>query len=313
MKFRSTFSLSAMALCLVFLSSMAELGAATLNWTVDSTQAVTYSADSTVWVTCHVTVTYSTLSSSPSYRAGRRYCIIISAASVSPTANPALNYTAWAPNYAVNQLFIGPNPSTLTQVLSGNFPSGTANGAVQNFSFDIALANSTFPNPGAYTISLTEKLWPSCNSFPTLGGTSSTKTQLIAVTVPNSYDVSVVPTGGSFSATTTSQPLDFGTLTAGATLGADILVRSNVSYSLALTSPNMGALSNGVDTVPYILKQGVNTKSLTTGSTTLVSGALKNNTTVPAKYAITATIGTLGADLSSGTYTDNLTVTLTAP
>jgi hypothetical protein len=75
----------------------------------------------------------------------------------------------------------------------------------------------------------------------------------------------------------------------------------------------MGALSNGVDTVPYILKQGVNTKSLTTGSTTLVSGALKNNTTVPAKYAITATIGTLGADLSSGTYTDNLTVTLTAP
>ncbi|MEI6388959.1 MAG: hypothetical protein WCQ50_20295, partial [Spirochaetota bacterium] len=151
--------------------------------------------------------------------------------------------------------------------------------------------------------------------FPTLAGTSTTKTQSIAVTVPNSYDVSVVPTGGSFSTTTTSQPLDFGTLTSGTSLGADILVRSNVSYSLALTSPNKGVMSNGVDTVPYILELGTVTKSLATGSATLATKAAKNNTAVPpqTKYAITATIGTLAANLSSGTYTDTLTISLTAP
>lgn len=313
MKPRLRCSLSVMMVCLVLLTSMAELSAASLTWTIDTTRSVTYSPDSTSLVACHVNVTYK--STGTTYTAGNRYCIIISAATVSPTTTPALSYSAWAPTMGVNQLNIGATPSTLTQVLSGSFPSNTATGTVQSYSFDFVLANSTFPNPRTYTVSLTEKLYPSCNSFPTLGGTPSTKTQSISVIVPNCYDVSVVPTGGAFSTTTTSQPLDFGTLASGTTLGADILVRSNVGYSLALTSPNKGVMSNGVDTVPYILKLGVTTKSLATGSTTLASRVAKNNTKAPpqTKYPITATIGTLPSNLSSGTYTDTLTITLTSP
>ncbi|MEI6385243.1 MAG: hypothetical protein WCQ50_01320, partial [Spirochaetota bacterium] len=164
MKPRLRFSPFAIAFCLVLMTSIAKLSAASLTWTADTAQNVTYSPDSSARVTCHVTVTY--LTASTTYTAGNRYCVIISAASVSPRPRPTLSYSAWTPTGS--QLFIGSTHTALTQVLSGSFPSGTANGTVQSYSFDFVVANSTFPNPGTFTYTLTEKLYSSCNSFPTL-------------------------------------------------------------------------------------------------------------------------------------------------
>jgi spore coat protein U-like protein len=72
---------------------------------------------------------------------------------------------------------------------------------------------------------------------------------------PKRVDISLVPTGGSFNLTDTTEILDFGTMVDGTTRACDVILKYNAGYMLYASSQNNGKLkhSSSSSTVNYKL------------------------------------------------------------
>jgi spore coat protein U-like protein len=126
-------------------------------------------------------------------------------------------------------------------------------------------------------------------------------------------DLSLVTTGGSFSETSTSQTMAFGTLTPGATKSFDLVLKYNAGYTVKLSSANDGKLKHETlaDTVPYSLTLGGTPVSLAGSSGTPVTA--KTGTGVSTSTGLTlataVTIGAIGS-VRAGSYSDLVQVTV---
>jgi hypothetical protein len=205
-------------------------------------------------------------------------------------------------------------PANASQTLSGYFPSGTSANSNQVYTILATVAPSPIPAPGTYSATIVETLYRG-SAYPPSGSAVDTNTLTLTITVGSFYDVSVVPSGSSFSLSSTSQSLAFGALAAGQQLGADILVRTNVSYTLSLSSANKGILANSGDptsSVAYSLSSNGSSLSLNPGPAVAASGAAATYAN-SARYAILITISSLASNPSAGAYTDTITVSLASP
>ena len=181
------------------------------------------------------------------------------------------------------------------------------------FNISFQVNSTTLPAPGTYTAIISEKIYGG-STYPASGAALDTNTLTVTITVGTIYDVSVVATGSAFSLASSSQALNFGTLAAGQTLGADILVRSNVSYSLSLASANLGSLVNNADStssIGYSLSSNGTTASLNPGPASIANGAVATYAS-PQRYSLLATILPFSFP-SAGTYSDTITVILASP
>ncbi|MEI6875240.1 MAG: hypothetical protein WCL50_08950, partial [Spirochaetota bacterium] len=133
------------------------------------------------------------------------------------------------------------------------------------------------------------------------------------VIVGSVSDLSVVRTGGKFSTTSTSQSLSFGTIVPNASKGADLIVRSNVSYGLSLISAK-GGLANADDgsLIGYTLSSNGTAHSLPAGVPVSIATAGPTYSGL-ARYALLATITGYGDMPTEGSYSDTLTIIMTAP
>lgn len=212
-----------------------------------------------------------------------------------------------------NTLALNGAPTATSQVISGSFAAGTKANTSQVFSIAFRLYPSPIPVPGTYTATIVESLTGG-STLPS-GPVLDTNTLTVTITVGTLYDVSVMPAGGSFSLGTTSQALNFGILAAGQSLGADILVRTNVGYSLSLASSNLGSLANTADPtarIAYALSSNGAAFSLDPGPAILASGAPATFQGT-ARYAISITVAAMAGLPAEGAYTDTITVTLSSP
>ncbi len=271
-----------------------------------SSLALTYSPDGLATVSGTVIVNNGTQAAN-----NAPFCVVFTL--TNPGAQGGLSFSL------VNQangdtLSLSGSPASSTQVLSGTFAQGTRANTNQTFTVSFQVNPTNLPAPGSYVATIREDLY-SGSTYPPAGSVLDTNTLTVTVTVGSHYDVSVVPTGSTFALATTSQALSFGNLSAGQALGADILVRSNVSYSLALSSANLGSLTNLVDpasAIAYGLKSNGSSLSLNPGPAYLAQAAAATFS-VPLRYSLLVTIQPLPDNPSAGTYTDTLTVILTAP
>jgi hypothetical protein len=141
---------------------------------------------------------------------------------------------------------------------------------------------------------------------------------LVNVSNGNVLSLSGSPTSSTqvisgFSVAATSQSLDFGALSAGKTLAADILVRSNVAYSLSLSSSDKGSFANPSDATSAV----ANSLSSNGGAVSLNPGPVASGAPAtygsPVRYAISVTILPILNFPSAGSHADTVTVTLTSP
>ncbi len=198
------------------------------------------------------------------------------------------------------------------EVLTATFPAGSKNNDRLVAGFLIEVFPSTLPPPGQYQINLKADIYAS--AYPPSGGIVDSAIFTITVQVGNWFDVSIVASNNAFSLASTTATLDFGTLAANLSRGADILVRSNLSYKLFLSSTNGGALASLIDgtKIPYSLKVNGSTLSLLPATQSLVANATASFGN-PARYAVTVTILPYQQLPTEGQYSDLLTVIVSAP
>jgi spore coat protein U-like protein len=205
-------------------------------------------------------------------------------------------------------------PGNESQVLSGDFPTGTAANSKIVFQYAFQVDPADLPAPGTYTARISQKLYGG-STFPPSGAALDTNTLTVSITVGSHYDVSVVGSGAGFSLASTNQVLNFGILAAGGQVAADILVRSNVTYSLSLTSANGGRLVNVADStsaVAYSVTANGTPVPLTPPPGEVAGGAAATFET-PMRYSLLFTILPISDFPSAGTYSDTIIVNLAAP
>jgi hypothetical protein len=228
----------------------------------------------------------------------------------SPPADP-LTFALYNPKKLTTPLAMNGVPTAKAQVLTGSFPTGSTSTTTVPVSFVAQTTQTTIPPPATYTSTIVASLYAS--AYPTTAPPVSTFTFTVQVVVGSISDLSVVRTGRAFSLTTTSQALAFGTLVPNASKGADVVIRSNVSYGLTITSTNGGLLNAGDSSlIGYTLTSNGTPLSLPAGIAATIANAGPTYSTL-ARYALLATITGYGDMPTEGSYSDTLTVTLTAP
>jgi hypothetical protein len=212
-----------------------------------------------------------------------------------------------------SRLSVDGTPASAQETLTGSFPHGSKQFASLSLPFLVEVFPTSLPPPGYYWIWLRADLYAS--SYPPSGRIADTVNFFVSFTVAGYYDLSVVPTGEAFSLDSTTAALAFGVLAANASKGADILVKSNVSYSLSLTSANGGALANGTDgsKIPYSLTVNNSAVTLSPGLRALVATGAQASYGAPARYAVLVTVLPYTALPTQGSYSDTITLTLSAP
>jgi spore coat protein U-like protein len=223
----------------------------------------------------------------------------------------SLNYGLFSADGAT-QLSVDGSPAGAQETLIGSFPRGSKRNDSLNLPFLMKVFPTSLPPPGTTWINLRADLY--ANSAPS-GRIVDTLNFYMSVAVAGYYDLSVVPTGGTFSLASTTAALAFGTLVAGAVKGTDILVKSNVSYSLGLSSLNGGAFANAADgsKLPYSLSVNGSAVALSPGIRTLVATNAQASYGASARYALLVTVLPFVGLPAQGSYSDTITVTLSAP
>jgi hypothetical protein len=204
-------------------------------------------------------------------------------------------------------------------VTTDNVFSTTLSGSNTNMSFQFVLIPTAglMKPAGTYTTSITAGYYKGTKSGTTISNavnTGATYSQSINLIVPVIYDLSILPSGSStFDVNTYYQTLNFGTMTDGESMSANAIIRTNAtSWSLAVASTNGGLLKNSstTATVPYAFNYNGTVKTLTTTSTVIETGGWSATSSGYATRPLTFTLG--DTFKTPGTYTDNLTFTLTA-
>jgi hypothetical protein len=203
-------------------------------------------------------------------------------------------------------------------VTTNNVFSNTFTGAISNSTFQFAVVPTAglIKPAGSYTTSITVGYYTGTKSGTSISNASLKKTAALGVTltVPVIYDLSILPSANTtFDLNTYNQTLNFGDMTDGESMSVNAIMRTNAtSWSLAVASTNGGLLKNNTTatTVPYTFKYNGTPKTLTATSTVIETGGWTNTSSGYATRPLTFTLG--DTFNTPGTYTDNLTFTLTA-
>lgn len=182
----------------------------------------------------------------------------------------------------------------------------------QPFPFALMSTSGQYPPAGTYTDTVMVRLY---GSNPALAPALEEVPMLISVTVPPFVRLSVVGRGEPFDPDANSAHLDFGELEQGRHEEVDLVVMSDVNYTLAVSSPNSGVMvltgagpTHG-SSIPYIMRVNGVQRSLATGMVEIGSGTPTAGG--GDRYELYFEIGQV-RDATSGEYEDNLTVTVTA-
>ena len=142
-------------------------------------------------------------------------------------------------------------------------------------------------------------------------------------------NLSVVDTGAPFSAADVTQTMNFGALTSNASKSCDVVLQYNSGYQLDMLTAN--GTSGGVNriknangnTISYTLRVNGAVKSVGTFYTSVATssngggadGHQAANPVSPAggtRIPVSVTIGNVAANAQSGTYTDTVTIRISA-
>lgn len=200
-------------------------------------------------------------------------------------------------------------------IVTGVLPSINNNDTQVTVSFWAELLDLYTSRPsGYYADSFVVTLYKGTLSSYTLEGTF---TLTLGVNSFKIVDISIVPTGSSFNVTDTSEVLNFGQLSQGATRSADVILKYNAGFILKASSANNGQLKHSSlnSYVPYAITFAGAPVNLTNSATTPVtinqgSGTSPANGTI---FNTVVTIGGLPSTQGSGNYSDTITLTVQSP
>lgn len=199
-------------------------------------------------------------------------------------------------------------------VLWGYFPKGTT--GINTHPYDIIPSLGSIVPAGTYSGTFTFRFY---RGTPGANRTLRTSTNVtMTMTVPARGDLSIVNTNGSFDPGNTNLDLDFtdvsGLVLANTAKSFDVVIKSNRTYNLAVSSPSQGYMvhqTNAGEKIPYSLTFDGTTYSLTTGSATLKTNQPWTSSG-QARFVCTIRTGVYDDfDLQPGLYRDSLTFTMT--
>ena len=206
------------------------------------------------------------------------------------------------------------NASSNNDVLTGSLPAGN-NDAQVTVSYWAELLDVYTSRPsGYYSDSFQVTLYRGTLASNSLIGSF---TQSFGVNSLKAVDISIVPTGGSFNASDTTETLNFGQMTAGSTRSADVILKYNAGYILKASSENNGRLKHSTlnSYISYTIKFAGATVNLANSSAAPVT-INQGSGSSPAAGTIfntVVTIGTIAANQGNGSYSDTITLTVQAP
>jgi len=234
---------------------------------------------------------------------------------LSQAAN-VLNYNAYID--AGKTIFKAPPTAAQGEVISGRFPVAIALTQTNNHSFFWTIdPQQIVPAQQAH--------YADANlSLDLYSGTlliGSTLVASAAVTfralVESSVDLSLVRSGAPFNINDTTQLVDFGVLSSGEQRGMDVVVRSNNGYAVSMQSLNGQVMVHAQapavrDTVPYQVVLSGGGVDLSTGAPVQVISGTGTTPATGTSFPIEFTVGNLSGTEAAGTYSDIISVTITA-
>jgi hypothetical protein len=211
-----------------------------------------------------------------------------------------------------SRLSVDGNPASAQETLRGVFPPQSKKDDRLVLDFLVTIRPTNLPASGMHTITMKADLYAS--AFPPTGGIVESRTFFIIVQVHDHFDISTVPTGGNFSKSSVTASLNFGALQPYVSRGADVLVRSNVSFVLSLTSLNGNAFVNMADgfRLPYSFSVNGGVFDLQAGTRTVIANGAPPTFGDPTRYSIVVTVLPYSSLPTEGAYSDHITITLAA-
>lgn len=279
-----------------------------LVWSASfATQQLTFTLRKSKGKACNYSVTFSKGTSNPSNY--NRYML---------SGTNQLNYQLYKENSLTNILKDYPDATTNNDVITGSFSSSQNQTQTLTYYLQIPYNLATQPHlkpPGNYTDSFVVKAFDLTN-----GGTTtpdSNVTVSVSTSIARNIQLSLVSTGGGFDPNSTTQSLNFGTLTQGATLGFDLRVLSNAGFAVTFSSQNNGVLkltgspTSPATTVSYTLTVNGAAKNLSSSQSSPVTVASGSGQTTTSGVAnpVAVTIGSVSNKMA-GSYSDNITVSV---
>lgn len=194
------------------------------------------------------------------------------------------------------------------EVISGSLPNGHTR---QTVTYNLYIPPGAFHPGGQYSDTVTVSLYKGNLSSYTF---SDSRDLTFNIQVPDVIDISLVPLGANFDINSSNMTFDFGELFPGQTKNADIIVRSNLSYEVSLSSQN-GSILKSIDPansseIPYICSINGSTITLPPLTPAVILQGIPTSNTGD-RNRIDIVIGNFW-DVGSGTYEDNITITLSA-
>ncbi len=224
----------------------------------------------------------------------------------------SLDYGLFDPN-SNSRLTVTGIAASSGEVLTDLFPPLSMRNDRITLFYEVRVSPLSMPAPGTITITLQADLY--AGTFGNLGIVVDSVIFTLSVNVGTFHDVSVVPSGNIFVLKNTKVSLAFVTLNPDVEINADILVRSNISYNLALSSANGGALINSTDgsLLPYSLLINGGIFTLLSGVQTPIATGGTTSFGTPTLYALKALVRPYLELPSPGSFTDTITVILLGP
>lgn len=198
--------------------------------------------------------------------------------------------------------------ATQNNIVANSF-SAKSGPTLNQDSYRAVLASVSYPPFGLYCDSVTISLYSGSLSSHSLAQQANVS---LCYYSQRQIDVSLVQKGGAFNVNASSLALDFGVLTVNATQTFDLVIMNNVGFTISLASANGGYLiqSGGRSKILYSTTVNGQAANLAAGGAQVASGSL-SVPAVPVRFPVTITIGDPSKALA-GTYTDAMTVTVTA-
>lgn len=172
----------------------------------------------------------------------------------------------------------------------------------------LADQNAKYPS-GTYTDSIPVRLY---SGLPFNDAVlEDSRTMSISLVIPPEIALSLVDVGSPFDPSDTYQVMDFGELSTGESLEADLKVLSNSGYRVYMESENKGNLKNTVENSNIKYDLYLNNKKKNLNKKKKVAEGNNSTPVSGDNYRIEVRIGNVSG-AKAGTYTDNITITAEA-
>jgi spore coat protein U-like protein len=197
------------------------------------------------------------------------------------------------------------------EVLHGSFPDDNK-WVSEDLSFVVIVPSGQFPPAGTYSDTVSLTLYQG-----TLGSYTQQAQQTfqVRITMPSVMELSLVPPGAPFSASSTTSTLDFGILEIGKTQAVDVVVRSNQGYSLFMVSQYGNVLRivdpTDTSTVPVRVSLNGNPIALSPAQAYPITASSGPTSYGGVRYSFVFTVDTLDFP-TAGNYSCVITFTLQA-